>query len=139
MSQKSHQNLKIIRFEEQMLPTWAQLLDLAARLSPVSEDTRAWFSRFTNSTGVDDARTVTDQCSLLRTSIQEHRDSISSELCRSRDDGQPSQILNAWIYTLETMIQEARAKETCSWIIEGAEENNPSDGSEGGEISLRRV
>ena len=33
---KSHENLKVIRFEDEMLPNWAQLLDVAARLCPVS-------------------------------------------------------------------------------------------------------
>jgi hypothetical protein len=133
---KSHQNLKVIRFEEQMLPNWAQLLDLAARLSPVNEDTRNWFSRLTNSTGTDDARTVIDQCGLLLASLQEHREAISLELRRSSDDSQPSQIIGAWTYALDTMIQESRAKKTCSWIVEGVEEVETDDG---GDIALRRV
>src|SRR5205809_7561895 len=41
--------------------TWPQLLDLAARLSLVPDATRHWFARFTNSSGVDDARTVMKQ------------------------------------------------------------------------------
>jgi hypothetical protein len=52
---ETHENLKTIRFEGEMLPKWAQLLDSAARLCPVSEETRGWFSRFTRSSGVDDA------------------------------------------------------------------------------------
>jgi hypothetical protein len=73
MSAKSHENLKAIRFEGQLLPSWAQLLDLAARLCPVSEDVRHWFSRLTNSSGVDDARTVMARCGLLRANIEQHR------------------------------------------------------------------
>src|ERR1035438_6884086 len=92
MKPKSHHNLKIISFEVQMLPHWAQLLDLAARLSPVPEGTRKWFSRFTNSSGVDDAHTVKDQCALLQVSIRECREEIMDELRRTREDGQPSQI-----------------------------------------------
>ena len=55
---KSRQSLKAIRFEDELLPDWAQLLDLAASLSSVPESTRQWFSLFTRRTGVDDARTI---------------------------------------------------------------------------------
>jgi hypothetical protein len=138
MSAQSHENLKAIRFAGELLPKWAHLLDLAARLCPVSEEVRHWFSRFTTCSGVDDARTVIDQCSLLRASVEEHRESISIELRRSRDDAQPSQILGAWIYALDTMIQEARTSKTCSWIVEGTEDIVVDD-SDGGDITLRRV
>lgn len=138
MSAKSHENLKAIRFEGELLPNWAQLLDLAARLCPVSEDVRRWFSKLTRCSGVDDARTVIVQCGLLQASIQEHREPIAVELKRSREDAQPSQILGAWIYALETMMQEAQTRKTCSWIVEGTEETGGDD-SGGGEITLRRV
>ena len=138
MSAKSHENLKTIRFDGELLPNWAQLLDIAARLCPVSEDVRRWFSRLTNCSGVDDARTVTDQCKILQASVQEHREAIAAELERSRNDIQPSQVLGAWMYALDTMIQEARTTQTCSWIVEGAEETEPDD-SDGGDITLRRV
>jgi len=73
MAAKGQSNLKTIRFEEELLPDWAQLLDLAGRLCPVPAETRGWFSRLTNSSGVDDARTVRAQCDLLQSSILEHR------------------------------------------------------------------
>ena len=138
MSAKSHENLKAIRFEEELLPKWAQLLDLAARLCPVSEDVRRWFSRLTGSSGVDDARTVTEHCKLLRASIQEHREAIVADLKRSGDDTQPSQVVGAWLYALDTMIQAAQSNKTCSWTVEGAEESG-EDGADGGDITLRRV
>jgi hypothetical protein len=138
MSAKSHENLKAIRFAGELLPNWAQLLDLAARLCPVSEETRHWFSRLTTCAGVDDARTVIDHCSRLRTSIQEHRESISAELQRSRGDTQPSQIVGAWMYALDTMIQETQSGPTCSWTVEGAEDVVIDD-SDGGDITLRRI
>ena len=138
MSAKSHENLKAIRFAGELLPNWAQLLDLAARLCPVSEDVRRWFSRLTKASGVDDARTVIAQCRILQASIQEHRESLATELKRSREDVQPSQVLGAWMYALDTMIQAAQTGETCSWIVEGTEEKGGDD-SGGGEITLRRV
>ncbi len=134
----SHENLKAIRFEGELLPKWAQLLDLAARLSPVSEEVRHWFSRLTTCAGVDDARTVIGYCRLLRASIEEHREPLSSELCRSRGDVQPSQILGAWLYALDTMIQQAESAKTCSWSVEGADDAVIDD-SDGGDITLRRV
>jgi len=138
MSAKSHENLKAIRFADELLPNWAQLLDLAARLCPVSEEVRHWFSRLTNCAGVDDAQTVIAHCSVLRASLQEHRESITAELRRSREDPQPTQIFAAWMYALDTMIQEARTSKTCSWTVEGTEDAG-LNGSDGGDITLRRV
>jgi hypothetical protein len=137
MSAKSHENLKAIRFEGELLPKWAQLLELAARLCPVSEDVRRWFSRFTNCSGVDDARTVVDRCGLLCESIRQQRDILLTELQQTCDDSQSSQILEAWVYTLDTMIREARSRKTCAWSVEGTEED--VDDSDGGDITLRRV
>jgi hypothetical protein len=65
MSAESYENLKPIHFAEELLPNWARLLDLAARLCPVSEEVRHWFSRLTTCSGVDDARTVIEQCTQL--------------------------------------------------------------------------
>ena len=138
MSSRSHENLKAIRFAGELLPNWAQLLDLAARLCPVSEDTRHWFTRLTTCAGVDDARTVMDYCSRLRAGIHEHREAIAAELRRRRDDVQPSQIIGAWMYALDTMIQVAQSSNTCSWIVEGGGDV-VMDESDGGDITLRRV
>jgi hypothetical protein len=135
---ETHENLKTIRFEGEMLPKWAQLLDWAARLSPVSEETRGWFSRFTRSSGVDDARTVMIQGGILRTAIQEHRNAIIAELQRKPHDDQPLRVMAAWQYALDTMVQQASSRETCSWHVEGVEdagEDNYGDG----DITLRRV
>ncbi len=137
MNARDHEQLKTIRFEGELLPNWAQLLDVAARLCPLSDDLRDWFSRFTTYSGVDDAGTVIEQCSLLQATIHQHRETIAIELKRSRDDSQPAQILGAWMYALDTMIQAAQNKETCSWIVEGVEETEIDD-SEGGDITLRR-
>lgn len=138
MSAKSHENLKAIRFAGELLPNWAQLLDFPARLCPVSEEMRHWFTRLTTCAGVDDARTVIDYCTRLRAGIQEHRESIAAELRRSREDGQPAQIIGAWMYALDTMIQQAQSSRTCSWTVEGAE-NAVIDDSDGGDITLRRM
>jgi hypothetical protein len=138
MSAKSHENLKAIRFAGELLPNWAQLLDLAARLCPVSEEVRHWFSLLTSRAGVDDSRTAIERCRVLRQSLQEHRESIQSELRRGRDDVQPAQVISAWIYALDTMIQQAETSKTCSWTVEGADDDVPDD-SDGGDITLRRV
>lgn len=134
---KPRENLKPIRFAGELLPDWAQLLDVAAQLCPVSEPARRWFCRFTMCSGVDDARTVFKFCSALRAAILEHSEYLATELQRNRGDSQPSQILAAWIYALDTMIQETQSRKTCSWIIEGTDNVVP-DGSDG-DITLRRV
>ena len=55
---------------------WAQLLDAAARLCPVSEETRSWFSRLTNSSGVDDARTIVTNAEILQGALRENKEAI---------------------------------------------------------------
>jgi hypothetical protein len=138
MKENSHENLKALRFEGELLPTWARLLDLATRLCPVGEDSRRWFSSFTNGSGVEDARTVIEMCNHLKATIQENRTTISADLQQNRKDGQSSQIVSAWIYALDTMIQESRNKKTCSWIVEGLD-SATGESSDGGDITLRRV
>ena len=138
MQRKSHKNLKIIRFEGEMLPNWAQLLDLAARLCPVPEETRRWFSRFTNSSGVDDARTVMTQAETLRRALREHKAAISSNLQATPDTADASRIIAGWEYALDTMTQQASSKETCSWAVEGTVDDSGGDYGDG-DITLRRV
>ena len=138
MSAKSQENLTAICFEGVLLPNWAELLFLGAQLCPVGQDTRLWFSRLTNCSGVDDARTVIEQCELFRASIQEHRESISAELQRSCHYDQSKQILAAWMDSLDTMIQQARIKKTCSWIVEETEDA-PLNYLDDGDAALRRL
>ena len=48
------------------------------------------------------------------------------------------QVYGAWMYSLETMIQEAKKRKTCAWFVEGAEDYG-SEFGDGGEVRLRRV
>jgi len=138
MSAESQESLKAIRFGSELLPNWAQLLDLAARLCPVSEDVRHWFSLLTSRAGVDDSRTVNERCGQLRQGILEHRGSIEAELRHRHDDAQPSLIIGAWLYSLDTMIQESETSKTCAWTVEGVN-SDAADEADGGDITLRRV
>jgi hypothetical protein len=133
----SPSNLKTIWFEGEMLPDWAQLLDLAAQLCPVPEQIQAWFARFSSSSGVADTRTVAINAGILRRSLQENKDAIIRELQRTRGETQPLQIFAAWLYALDTMLQEAATKKTCSWKVEGTEDTGSDSGD--GDITLRRV
>ena len=137
--QPSRENLKVIRFENEMLPKWAQLLDFAAQLLQVSKTTREWFSRFTNSAGVDDARIIISGCETLLTAIRQQKTTLIRELLKgTHGDNQAAQIVAAWEYSLETMIQESRSRKTCSWRI--AESDTKDEGDFGdGDIALRRV
>jgi hypothetical protein len=136
--QRSYENLKTIQFEGELLPKWAQLLDLAARLCPLSESIRDWFSRFTNSSGIDDARTIVIECETLLNAIRQRKDTLIRELQHTREDIQSSQVIAGWEYSLETIIQEARGKKTCSWQMEGDEGTGGGDFGDG-DITLRRV
>lgn len=133
----STDKLKTIWFEGEMLPKWAQLLDVAARLLPVSQQTRSWFSRFTTSTGVDDARIITANARDLQNALQENKSNIIAELDRMRGDGQANQIYAAWQYALDTIIESAKSKKTCSWKVEGTE--NTGEGEGDGDVTQRRV
>ena len=140
MSMKTREKLRVMSFEGQLLPQWAQLLFLAEQLCAVRQDRDLLFSRFTSCSGVDDARTVIEQCELLRAGIQEHRESISTELQRSCYSGQSKQILSAWMDSLDTMIRQARTRKTCSWIVEGTEEAEaPLNYLDDGDAALRRI
>jgi hypothetical protein len=136
--QHSAEPLKTIRFEGELLPKWAQLLNVAAQVCPVSEETRRWFCRFVDSSGVDDARTIVLQCELLLTELRRRKETVLSDLARTGDDGQPTQIFAAWEYALETMMLDARSKKTCSWHLEESAQTGGNDFGDGN-ITLRRV
>jgi hypothetical protein len=135
---RSRQSLKPIRFEGELLPDWAQLLDMAASLSSVPESTRQWFSLFTSRTGVDDARAVVDHCQVLRSGLQSCRDSVLAALAPGSGDSPPATIHAAWLYALETMIERASGAETCAWNVQGTD-HGPSGVDGDGDITLRRV
>jgi len=136
--QHSTDPLKTIRFEGELLPKWAKLLDVAAQICPVSDETRRWFSRFVDSSGVDDGRSIVLQCELLLTELRRRKETVLSDLARTRDDWQPTQIFAAWEYALETMMLEARSKKACSWQMEDSEKTGENDFGDG-DITLRRV
>lgn len=127
-----------IHFAGELLPECAQLLDVAARLCAASATTQVWFSRFTRTSGVDDGRVILEHCGALRRNILEQQTMLAAELARSRSDGQPAQIIGAWLYALDTMIQQAQSHSTCAWIVAGTEDV-PDCGFDGGDITLRRV
>ncbi|HVY68743.1 MAG TPA: hypothetical protein VHH73_02380 [Verrucomicrobiae bacterium] len=131
-------NLETIHFEWEMLPCWAQLLDLAAVLGSVPSDTRRWFSMLTKNSGVEDGRVVIHHCQVLREGLEARREATLQELARTRDDEQPSRIFAGWVYSLDTMIGAARGRKTCSWTI-ADDKQSPADDAGGGDITLRRV
>lgn len=135
---RSRQSLKPIRFEGELLPDWAQLLDLAASLSSVAEPTRQWFSVFTRQSGVDDARTIVDHCQVLRTALHARRESVLSALAPGSGDSTPATVHAAWLYALDTMTENASGAQTCSWEVEGADDA-PGGFDSGGDITLRRI
>lgn len=135
---KGHENLKTIWFEGEMLPKWAQLLDLAARLCPVGEETRGWFAKLTRMPGVDDARTVAAHARALRATIDRNKEALLLEVSRRSGDEQPQKIMAAWDYALETIEQQANKAQTCTWKVDGADEGTQGDYGDG-DITLRRV
>jgi hypothetical protein len=92
MSAPSHEDLTPIRFAGELLPNLARLLDLAARLCPIPEELRSWFSRLTLCSGVEDSRIVIANCMLLRASIRENQESIIAELHHTSDPARPAKM-----------------------------------------------
>jgi len=137
MSALNYEQLKTIRFESELLPKWAQLLDLAARLTAVSDLERKWFSKFVGSSGVDDGRRIVRRCETLRVAIQARGAVLFTDLQKSGHDAQPAQIIGGWLYALETMIMVARDMKTCSWTVEEAVDEQATEW--GGEGELRRI
>jgi atypical dual specificity phosphatase len=134
--------LKTIRFEDELLPKWGQFLHVAAVFCSASEETQRWFSRFTNAPGVEDSRIIILQCESLQAAIRQRKDWLAFQLKRSQDPQRVPQIIAALEYSLDTMIQQARAKKTCSWTLDDFEKPGPSRGDfgdSGGDITLRRV
>jgi hypothetical protein len=134
----SRHKLKTIRFAGELLPHWAQLLDLAARMSPVPEETRHWFSLFTNRTGVDDASTVVGHCDTLRAGLSANREAVIGALESGSGDSDARTLVGAQLYSLDTMIQQASTAKTCAWHVEGTEDELASDYGDG-DVSLRRI
>ena len=136
---RSRQSLKPIRFEGDLLPDWAQLFDLAATLSSVPEPTRKWFSIFTRQSGVDDARTIVDHCQALRSALRSRRESVLAALAPGSGDSAPATIHTAWLYALDTIVENASHAQTCSWHVDGTDDDAPGGFDSGGDITLRRV
>jgi hypothetical protein len=143
MAKPSHEKLRIIHFEGEVLPHWAQLLELAAALCPVPEETRLWFVRFVNARGPLNqlpAEDIRSHAETLRTQLRETQSAVLRELESHRDDDQAATVFAAWMYALDTIILQTTGKTACRWFIEGlAESPPPDDGSGGGDITLRRV
>lgn len=134
----SRHALKPIRFGDEPLPDWAQLLDLAARLCEVPGPTQQWFSLVTSHSGVCDASTVTEHCQRLHAELLERRDLVLVALAPGSGDSEPATIVSAWLYALDTMIQVAANAKTCTWHVHGTEDSGTSDFSDG-DITLRRI
>lgn len=136
MSAPSYEHLNTIWFERELLPKWAQLLDLAAQLSLMSDVERKWFARFVAASGVDDSRTILVRCEALKAAIQGRGALLFTELQKSGFDAEPAHIIGGWLYALETMIQVARGAKTCSWTVQGGDAHSVDWGGEG---ELRRL
>jgi hypothetical protein len=137
MTTNTYQKLNVIRFEGELLPNWAQLLDVAAKLCHVTHLERRWFGRFAAASGVDDSRTVINRCEALRMAIKLRGAELFTDLQNSGHDSQPAQIIAGWNYCLDTMILVAHGKKTCAWTVDGSADTEPVEW--GGEGTLRRL
>lgn len=131
----SAEDLRTIHFDGELLPKWAQLLDLAARICPVPVETRSWFARFTQSSGVDDARSIRAHVETLRNALEVSPQAVKQEF-REMDSLRCDQIIKGWKYSLETMAIQASKAQTCFWEVDGSDVGLDDFGN--GEISLRR-
>ncbi len=87
---------------------------------------------------MDDAKTVAAHTEVLQRALREHKEVVISNLLRGPEDRDAWRILAAWEYSLDTMTRQAGARKTCSWLVEGTEDD-AGGGYGNGEITLRRV
>jgi hypothetical protein len=125
-------------FEGELLPGWSQLLDVAARMVPISDSSLEWFARFGRGPGVDDSGTVREHCAELEAALVARREQVIADLQNHPGDGQAVTVWEAWVYSLETMGQRASAGKTCRWRWVGEESEMTRDWDGDGEIKLLR-
>ncbi|MBN9689061.1 MAG: hypothetical protein J0M24_02390 [Verrucomicrobia bacterium] len=125
-------------FEDELLPSWARLLDLAARLAGMPRETQDWFVGFCRGPGVSDTERLEVHCRRLLEALKQPERTLVVSLQRTPMDRQPGTIIAAWRYSLETMLQQAGVRSSCAWRWSDSETGNDDD-SGGGEITLRRV
>ena len=100
----------MIRFEGELLPRWAELLrDVAARIFPVSGGgaplVLATHDRPRGGGGTPGDSALPGASGESRAASR--NPFAAAELRRNREDVQPARILGAWLYALDTMIQQA--------------------------------
>jgi len=137
MSTNPHKGPKLIRLGHVPLRPEALSLDVAAKLCPVPEKVRRWFSGFTSCGGISDSRAASSSCACLYQSLVRHSSIVLEELQTRSNEKQASRTFSVWIHVLHMISDEARAGEICFWTVEESEGsmiNDPSDG----DMPLRR-
>lgn len=81
---------------------------------------------------------IVEHCQVLRSGLLAERDSVLAALEPGSGDSTPATIYAAWLYALETMIDNATGAETCAWHVRGTDDDpGVIDGD--GDITLRRI
>jgi hypothetical protein len=113
-------------FEGTRLPDFGAFLDIAASMTPVSEETSMWFWRFTMCIGAprkERSKVVSSHAKELLAALGSAANGLAPELARKFPSHQPEQVISDWVKSLRTIIEASEVRKWCQWQME---ENHPA-------------
>jgi hypothetical protein len=123
MRAESIELLKIV-FEQHRLPTYSFLLDAAAKMYALPEETFEWFWRFCDpwpNTKEDSAENVMRHSRALLERIEPMLNSNfkSADWCIliRYPDVDPAIVKSQWVESLKLMIELAEREKVCHWVV----------------------
>jgi hypothetical protein len=123
--------LKIV-FEQNRLPEYAYLLDAAAKMYGLPEETFEWFWRFCDpvpNAKQDSSENVLRHSRTLLERVEQMLDSRTGDWCilMRYPDVDPALVKAHWTHSLRLMIELAQRTKICHWVV-GANVRSISEG-----------
>jgi hypothetical protein len=97
-------------FEGVRLPDFGAFLDIAATVTPVSEETHMWFWRFAICIGSprkERSKVIASAAS-----------GLAPELLSKFPGYHPEQVITDWVKSLRMIIEMSQSRKTCQWQME---------------------
>lgn len=108
-------------FEGVRLPDYASFLDVAATLTPVSEEAAMWFWRFSICIGTprkERSRIVESYARELLAALASSASGLTPELLRKFPGEHPEHIISDWVKSLRTIIELSQSRKVCQWHMQ---------------------